>query len=60
MLPFFSRRQRQGIKSKQIHKALQTNGFIYQNVENGICTFVEEGTHVQSYVPCFKYFKMAF
>ena len=32
VLPFFSRRQRQGIKTTEIFKALQTNGLIYQNI----------------------------
>jgi hypothetical protein len=32
VLPFFSRRQRQGIRTSQILKALQTNGLIYQNI----------------------------
>ena len=60
LLPFFSRRQRQGIKTSQIFKALSKNGFIYQNMENGICTFVERSTNAQSYVPCFKYFNQSF
>ena len=40
LLPFFSRRQRQGIKTSEVYSALQTNGFIYQSIEHSICTFV--------------------
>jgi hypothetical protein len=60
LLPFFSRRQRQGIKTTEVFRALQSSGFIYQNIENSICTFVEAKTHVQSYVPCYSYFNTSF
>jgi hypothetical protein len=32
LLPFFSRRQRQGIKTSEMFSALRTNGMIYQSV----------------------------
>lgn len=40
LLPFFARRQRQGINSMEVVNGLRKNGLLVQNIENTICNFI--------------------
>jgi hypothetical protein len=60
MLPFFSRRQGQGIDTLEIERALKNEGQLGAAIDQDICTFFEYRTRAQSYTPCYHYFKKVF
>lgn len=60
LLPFFARRGGQGIDAKQIQKLYESQERMGSRIENHICTFYEYNKRMQSYVPCYTYFKKVF
>lgn len=60
LLPFFSRRAGQGIDTKQILKLYENQERMGSRIDKGICTFYEHNRRMQSFVPCYAYFKKVF
>lgn len=60
LLPFFSRRSGQGIDSKEIKRIVDKEERVGAKIQKGICTFYEYNNRIQSFTPCYTYFKQAF